>query len=301
LKSQSAILLVIGSGAFLARHFIAGSTFAAKARVYSAGRAAESTAEKHFSVDVGEAAELAGVIKEVRPSHILNCSGTSRGNWRTLMRYNVGVAATVLDTLSELDIEARTVLVGSAAEYGVPTTEPVTEDHPLQPISAYGISKKWQTEMALQHCTQGADVTVARVFNLLGCGLSPELVIGSLVEQIQAMETDGGVLRVGNLSSARDFLAVDDAVEALDLLLEGGSSEPVVNLASGVAVKIQDLLDGLIASSGKNIRVEVDPMRMRSGDVASITGSVDLLKQESGWEAKITALQAAEKMLLDGV
>lgn len=242
---------------------------------------------------------------EVRPTHILNCAGTTQGGEQQLNRYNVAVAETIFSTLKEISESeeagrgqprSRVVLIGSAAEYGLPETEPVTENHPLNPINDYGRSKKQQTELALRHDGAVADVNVARVFNLLGIGLSRQLVMGSFVEQIQAMGSKG-ILEVGNLETSRDFLDVADAVRAIDLLLAGKGARTVYQLASGRAVRIRDLVDTLIGESGKEIEIRVDPARLRSGDIRSITGSVHALTEDTAWVPQRSAEQSVAEMM----
>ena len=272
----------------------------------TAGRNVSSAGDRHFSIDTGDDEALAEVISEVRPTHILNCAGTTQGGKEQMSSYNVLVAESVFAALrensrreearSQLRKRPRVVLIGSAAEYGMPETEPVTEGHPLNPINDYGRSKMRQTEMAL--CQDGcvADVNVARIFNLLGVGLPQHLVIGSFVEQIRAMGPRG-VLEVGNLETARDFLDVADAVRAIDLLLEGKGERVVYQVASGRAVRIRELVDALIEQSGKEIEIRVDPARLRSGDIPSITGSVDALKADTGWTPQRSAEQSVAEMM----
>lgn len=302
------VLLVVGSGSFLARHFVELSAWrkGAGRKLVTVGRSQSSGGDQHFCIDVGDDRELARVIDEVRPTHVLNCAGTTQGGLAQMIRYNVAVAATIFAALQKLSKEddersprgsrPRVVLIGSAAEYGMPESETVTEDHPLNPIGDYGLSKKWQTELALHHDGVIADVNVARVFNLLGVGLPQHLVIGSFVEQIRAMG-QRGVLEVGNLETARDFLDVSDAVRAIDLLLEGKGQRTVYQLASGRAVRIRQLVDTLIEQSGKDIEIRVDPARLRSGDVPSITGCVDAFSEDTAWRPQWSAQQSVAAMM----
>ena len=299
---NSGTLLVIGSGSFLARHFVEQSAWrrATARQLATAGRCDSSGGDRHFSIDVGDDQALARVISQVRPSHVLNCAGTTQGGKEQMSLYNVLVSETIFATLEKIFPSAeerpRVVLIGSAAEYGMPETEPVTEEHPLNPINDYGRSKKRQTELALGYGSRVADVHVARVFNLLGVGLSQQLVMGSFVEQIAAMGSSG-VLEVGNLETARDFLDVADAVRAIDLLLDGRGRRAVYQLASGRAVRIRELVDALIERSGKQVEIRVDPGRLRSGDIPSITGSVAALKEDTGWTPQRSAEQSVAEMM----
>ena len=85
-------------------------------------------------------------------------------------------------------------------------------------------------------------------------------------------------MRVGDLSAKRDFLDVDEAARLLLALAAMPHWPwPVVNVCSGQAYRLGDLLDGLIAASGIEVRVETDPALMRPGDMPILTGSTERL------------------------
>ena len=94
------------------------------------------------------------------------------------------------------------------------------------------------------------------------------------------------VVRVGNLAAERDFLHVDDVVDAYLALLDASDRlgpRSVFNISSGVARPVGMLLDRMIALSGYSVAVEIDPDRFRPSDipVAAIDSSV--LRQKTGW------------------
>jgi GDP-4-dehydro-6-deoxy-D-mannose reductase len=290
-------LLLVGAGSFLARHFIAKSVFRSGVRLVTTGRTENKSSDQHFKIDVGDSSALTEVIDLVRPTHILNCAGSNQGMLWQMIRYNLGVSCTIFDALTQVrqDKKTRVVLIGSAAEYGIPKCELLDEKHSLNPVSCYGLTKKWQTELGLLHNSERCMVTVARIFNLLGPELPEHLAFGSFIKQIKNFR-ESGTLLVGNLETARDFLHVDDAVRALDLLLNGKGAGSVYQLASGRAVSIQSLLDRLIKKSAKDIQIQVDPLRFRIADIPSITGSISALTRDTGWEPKKSAEMAIDDM-----
>lgn len=92
-------------------------------------------------------------------------------------------------------------------------------------------------------------------------------------------------MRVGNLTAARDFTDVRDVVRAYSLLIEHGKSGEVYNVGSGRAIVIQEILDRIIAHSGKEITVEVDPAKLRPVEVPVIRADISKLQADTGWAA----------------
>jgi GDP-4-dehydro-6-deoxy-D-mannose reductase len=104
-------------------------------------------------------------------------------------------------------------------------------------------------------------------------------------------------MRVGNLTAARDFTDVRDVVRAYSLLIEHGKSGEVYNVGSGRAIVIQEILDRIIAHSGKEITVEVDPAKLRPVEVPVIRADISKLQADTGWQPEIPLEQTIAETL----
>lgn len=102
-------------------------------------------------------------------------------------------------------------------------------------------------------------------------------------------------MRVGNLSTSRDFTDVRDIVRGYWLAVTEGEAGEVYNLASGQAHSIRGLLETLVDQSDMEIRVEIDPERYRPVDVPVVYGSAEKFRNCTGWEPRIRF----EQTLLD--
>src|SRR6185295_18499851 len=102
-------------------------------------------------------------------------------------------------------------------------------------------------------------------FNHTGAGQAADFVLPAFARQIAAIAAGRSAPRiaVGNLDSVRDFLDVDDVVDAYQRLLDRGVPADVYNVASGVGRRIGDLLDALIELAGARCAIEIDPARVR--------------------------------------
>jgi GDP-4-dehydro-6-deoxy-D-mannose reductase len=130
---------------------------------------------------------------------------------------------------------------------------------------------------------------VARAFNLVGPGQAIKFALPTFAAQLAAIARGEAepVLRVGNLSARRDFIHVDDGAEAFRLLLEKGERGATYNIASGRAFSIGEALERLMAVSGVEASIEVDPERIRPVDLPLLLGDAAPLRK-LGWEPRRT-------------
>jgi len=103
---------------------------------------------------------------------------------------------------------------------------------------------------------------------------------------------------VGNLESYRDFLDINDAVEAVWALCQKPAAGEIFNLCSGKPTKIGNLLEMMINSSELDVKIEVDTSRVRSDtDVSKIYGSYEKLKLHCGWQPRISLQQSVKNTI----
>lgn len=219
--------------------------------------------DEFVQVDVRDMAELHAVVKRTRPQDIFHLAALSKGSTTDICAVNVAGTRNLLDVVLACGNKARLLVVGSAAEYGAATIAemPLRETSPRKPITDYGRSKRAATVAArLAHRRRGTLVVEARPFNLVGPGIPPSLVVGALIERLLHIRAGGEkVLRVGNLDAQRDFVAVEDAVDAYVRLLNVEAWGEVVNICSGVPTEIRSVVNTLREMSDISADVVTDP------------------------------------------
>jgi UDP-glucose 4-epimerase len=206
------------------------------------------------------------------------------------LEVNVEGTRAVLEATAALPHPASVVLASSAAVYA-PADGPHQEEDPLGPIDVYGYSKRWAEELTWSfgvHASRG--VGIARLFNVFGPGETNPHFIPSLIYQLQAGET----VHLGNLSSKRDYVFVDDVGEALVRLAgycHSGQSV-IVNVGSGRSYdghEVVQTLTGISVGSAPSTPT-VDPSRIRAVDRPSLLANRDLAYKILGWTPR-TSLQ----------
>jgi GDP-4-dehydro-6-deoxy-D-mannose reductase len=272
---------VFGIAGFSGRHFerfVAGSGFSHEFEFFGFGRdlrrAEHSGLFSYHEGDACRESEVFRFLDDIQPAYILNLTGIFRAeSFEKFLAVNVGISRTICEaSLRSIADVRKLVFVGSAAEYGSPISNPVSEDTEPRPISQYGLTKLYQTLLSMYFFRNHAlPAVVARTFNILGEGLSPELSIGNFVRQI-AVLPKGGIVRVGNILTSRDFLPVSEVSRRYWNLLINGAPGEIYNVCSGVPRTIRSVLDDLIRESGKMLTIDTDPLLFKARDIDSIYG-----------------------------
>ncbi|WP_328535138.1 GDP-mannose 4,6-dehydratase [Streptomyces sp. NBC_00344] len=184
----------------------------------------------------------------------------------------------------------RRLLHTSTSEvYGTALTAPISESHPLQPQSPYSASKIGADMMALSHWHAfELPVTVVRPFNTYGPRQSARAVIPTILAQLHSGATK---IRLGSLTPTRDFTYVTDTAAGFLAMADCdraiGTS---VNLGTGREISIRDLASALIAASGRDAEVVVDPARLRPGgsEVERLLSDNTRAREWAGWQPEVS-------------
>lgn len=219
---------------------------------------------------------------------------------------NTACSANLFYACAEARVK-RIVLSSTAAVYGIPTKNPVTEDAPLNPINAYGDSKRLAEHILRStSAAYGTNFVILRYFNV--CGADPKLRIGQstrnathlfktacaaalgFTDQFEIFGTD---YPTADGTCIRDFIHVDDLarahVAALALLVSKGGQN-TFNCGYGRGFSVREVLEAVKVVSGKTFPV-VSSGR-REGDVPEIVASTSRITRALDWSPKFDDLRA---------
>jgi UDP-glucose 4-epimerase len=161
---------------------------------------------------------------------------------------------------------------------------PITEDHPLAPKSAYGQSKL-TIENYLQFYARTTDleVSVLRMSNPYGPGQNT-LGVQGLIAVAMGCLRDGRAIQVyGDGAAVRDYLYVDDAVNAM--LLAASHAPALMNVASGVGHSVNEVLAAVERASGR--RLDRIAFPARPADVQANILDNRRAAERLGWRPRI--------------
>jgi GDP-4-dehydro-6-deoxy-D-mannose reductase len=215
---------------------------------------------------------------------------------------NITGQTNLFEAVRFLGLDPVIQIACSSEEYGMvyPDEVPIAEDNPLRPLSPYAVSKVGQDMMAYQYFqSYGLKTVRTRGFNHTGPRRGDVFVTSNFAKQLASIEAglQEPVIKVGNLEAVRDFTDVRDMVRAYWLAVTKAKPGEVYNVASGVGITIQELLDRLLALSKAEVRVEQDPARMRPSDVVRLVGDSSKFRAETGWAPQVPFDQTLADLL----
>ena len=246
--------------------------------------------------DISNGPALRKVVAEAAPEAIYHLAamthvGESWENPSEVLRVNVLGTAEVLAAARALAAPPTVLVVSSAEVYGAvsPAQLPLGEDAPTAPATPYAASKLAAEAVALQAWRgYGQPVIVVRPFNHIGPGQSPNFAVpASGQAHRRGAQGGAGTLRVGTLTTRRDFTDVRDVVVAYRLLMLHGVPGTIYNVCSGRDVAISEVADELLALARAELELVIDPDLVRPVDVPVLRGDAGLLHATTGWSPSI--------------
>jgi nucleoside-diphosphate-sugar epimerase len=233
------------------------------------------------SLDLRDQVGVAKVGEQFAPDLVIHTAAALRdASWQDLFDSNLQATLGVINGFA-MKTKPRFVLVSSGSIYGGGRgAVPFQETGPTEPIDPYGATKRAGEDIA--RITAGrCDVllTQARVFNLVGAGLQDRHLPAVLAGRVAAICRGFAppVLRLGPLTATRDFVAVEDAADALLAIANTPGPPPVINVASGVEIRVSQMVTTLLDIAGRP-DVTIETIEGRPTDIPRAFADIGLLK-----------------------
>jgi GDP-4-dehydro-6-deoxy-D-mannose reductase len=245
-------------------------------------------------LDITRGDILDAEIAEARPDAAVHLAAQSsvadsRREPASCFRVNYLGTRNLIHSITNHAPGARLLLVGSADEYETTRADanPWHEDAGLRPESPYARTKAAAELLGGLAQARGLDVVRTRSFNHTGRGQDDRFVASSFARQIAEISLGRREpeMQVGNLESVRDFLDVEDVVDAYLRLLDPAVPADVYNIASGAPIQIEELLGTLIELAGVDPVISVNPDFWRRTD--QLVGDATRLREATGWRPQI--------------
>jgi GDP-4-dehydro-6-deoxy-D-mannose reductase len=255
-------------------------------------------------LDILDRQAVDDVVRTRHPASLYHCAGAAHvgsawANALPSLETNALGTHHVLEAVRRYAPDARVLVPSSALVYRT-SSDPLTEDAPLAPRTPYGVSKLAQELMATRSArVDGLHVVVARAFNHVGPRQDASFVTSGFARQIAEMEAGRRppVIEVGNLEARRDLTDVRDTVRAYALMIERAVPGRPLNVCSGTAYRIRDLLDVLLQRAGFHVEVRIDRNRLRPSDEPVLLGDRARIEQTLDWRPEVSIEQSLGDIL----
>jgi len=196
-------------------------------------------------------------------------------------RTNVIGTTNVLDTCRQNNCSLTYL---SSYVYGVPAYIPIDEKHPLKSYNPYSHSKLIAEDICDYYKKNyGFKITIFRPFNIYGPGQNGIFLIPEIIEQLVSNEKK--ILEVNDLNPKRDYLYIDDLINAL--ILSINSKDDIYNIGSGYSVSVEEIIKVAINVSGIGKKY-VSKNINRQNEINDVIANISKIKKELGWSVKTT-------------
>jgi nucleoside-diphosphate-sugar epimerase len=191
---------------------------------------------------------------------------------------NILATQRILEALKELD-SVKLVHSSSSSVYGETLDLPMTEEHPLRPISPYGATKLSAEHLCeLYRVNFGVSYVALRYFTVYGPRQRPDMAFSRFITSALYGEA---VEIYGDGRQTRDFTFVADAVEANILASRYTGRESIFNIGGGSRVSILDVLGMIERILGE--RLDIRFLDRAKGDVLDTWADTSSAKRELGF------------------
>jgi nucleoside-diphosphate-sugar epimerase len=209
---------------------------------------------------------------------------------------NVGGTLTLLNSCRETGVK-RYVQASSASIYGNTKTLPIRETLAPNPVSPYAVAELASENYARVFCTAyGLKTVCLRYFNVYGPRQTSSIYSGIIPIFLDQLLQDKRPTVFGDGKQTRDFVYVEDVVEANMLALTTNNvAGEVFNIATGKPSSVNELVRNLLDKTGKrNLR----PLRAppRKGDVRFSYASIEKARKMLGYEPKYDLEKGVTKL-----
>lgn len=226
-------------------------------------------------------------IEQARPDavvHLAAISFVAHGDVDELYRVNIVGTRNLLEALDAARQRPRIVVLASSANvYGNAQDAPITEATQPAPVNDYAISKLAMEYMARSWMDR-MSIAITRPFNYTGVGQSEQFLIPKIVAHFRRGEK---VIELGNTDVARDFSDVRDVARAYAAIVAKAPVGKVVNVCSGIAYTLGEVLEMMAGIAGYAIEVRVNPAFVRASEVKRLVGSHARLRELAGFAPTI--------------
>jgi UDP-glucose 4-epimerase len=180
----------------------------------------------------------------------------------------------------------KLIYSSTAAVYGAPNYLPIDEDHPILPMSFYGLSKL-TSERYIQLFSQlyNLKYTILRYANVYGPNQNLQGEAGVIALFIKHMLNDRSLTIFGDGNQTRDFVYVKDVAAANILAIQKGDNQ-IFNISSNTQISITNLIDILSDLHEKEIKRNFE--KPRPGDIINSLLLNQKAKRGLGWSPKFT-------------
>lgn len=240
--------------------------------------------------------KIESIIDEKQYSNLIHLAARTfvPSSWEspeTFINENISSTLNVLRFSRENQIP---VIFLSAYIYGPQEHLPINEDAKINISNPYAVSKYLSEELCKYFSSQyKMDITILRPFNIYGPKQKSQFLIPEIIQQIK----NGNTVVVNSLSPKRDYLYIDDLIDAILLSSLNQSGFQVYNVGFGQSISVLNLLKKIENILGYDLEI-IEREIIRENEIDDVIADISSIRNSIGWEPK-TRLSVGLKKILE--
>jgi GDP-6-deoxy-D-talose 4-dehydrogenase len=238
------------------------------------------------AIEITDSSAVLAALADARPDYVVHLAAISHvvhGDDRAYYAVNLFGTTNLLDACARVGTAKKVIIASSANVYGVGAGAELDESVCPRPVNHYGCSKLAMEHMAWTFASQ-LPLIIVRPFNYTGAGQDERFLVPKLVAHFRKGSQE---IELGNIEVSRDFSDVRDVAQAYVALAECGATSEVVNVCSGRAVSIREIINHLEVIAGYSIQVRVAQALVRGTDIPVLMGNNSRLSKLTGFRPSI--------------
>jgi UDP-glucose 4-epimerase len=244
-------------------------------------------ADDHFFLeDIRNKAAIARIIQDIKPQWVIHLAAIHfipYCNEHPFEASDINVRGTmnVYDACKKVAELEKIFFASTAAVYPI-SDDAVTEEHHLEPLDIYGLSKLTGERLTREFYLESkVPAVICRFFNAFGPNETNPHLIPEIQQQINAGKR---TIQLGNLEPKRDFIHTYDMARAVIALMNSEVEFDIFNLGRGIEYSVREIVESFERELNDSITIEQNPARMRKSDRMHLLADVSKLKVRTGWE-----------------
>ena len=232
----------------------------------------ETSVTNHFKCDILNEEALFDVLNKVKPHYVIHLAAISfvaSKNQQNIYTVNVFGTINLLSAIEKLDYSLNKVLVASSATvYGNIEGE-LNETMCPTPVNHYGNSKLVMENM-IKPYFEKLNIIITRPFNYTGVGQESHFLIPKILSHYKLGKEK---IELGNIDVLREFNDVNFVIRSYTELMLSNTRSEIVNVCTGNAISISEILIAMSKIAGYTIKVEINPKFVRPNEIRVLKGS----------------------------
>ncbi len=214
------------------------------------------------------------------------------------LQLNLKGTRNILESFNKYSKGALFIYASTGKVYGNVKTYPINEEMRTSPTNTLGKSKLITERLIDFYAEEGNQYMITRVFNIYGDGQRENFVVPTIVKQLKT----GRSLSLGNILDKRDYLHIDDLVNAILCCIDNHanfSKFDIVNIGSGIPVSVEDIVHCFEAELGYSIDINVEKKKMRYDEMSVEYCSNKKLMNLTGWNQSIPLQEGIHRVCIE--